>query len=188
MMKYKSVRYLSFAVALFLTSVVVAQTSFKSKELPNFHQVNEYLYRGAQPQDGGIKKLAQLGIKTIINLRDDDERARAEEAEAHALGLSYFNVPLPDFNRPDDKTIKQILALIAVPENQPVFLHCKRGADRTGTVVAIYRIEHDGWDSERAKAEAKQYGLGFWQIEMKDYIHDYYQRWLEQKKKAASAK
>lgn len=187
MMKYRSYRCISLGVALFLASVVVAQNDSKSKELPNFHQVNEHLYRGAQPKDGGIKKLAQLGIKTIINLRDDDNRARAEEAEAKALGLHYFNVPLPDFNRPADRTIEQILSLIAVPENQPVFVHCRRGADRTGTVVAIYRIEHDGWDSEKAKAEAKQYGLGFWQIGMKDYIHDYYRRRLERKEKPTSA-
>ena len=187
-MNYRNHRYLSFAVALLLSSVAVAQNGTKSKGLPNFHQVDESLYRGAQPNEEGIKKLVQLGIKTIINLRDDDDRARAEGVEAQALGLHYFNIPLPDFNRPADRTIKQVLTLIAAVENQPVFVHCRRGADRTGIVVAIYRIEHDGWDSERAKAEAKQYGLGFWQVKMKDYIHDYYQRRLAQKEKASSAK
>ena len=186
-MKYMIFRALFLAIALLLNGVVAAQDKISSKELPNFHQVNNQLYRGAQPGTGGIKKLAQLGIKTIINLRDNDDHARAEEAEARSLGLAYLNVPLPDFNRPADKTIDQILLLITAPENQPVFVHCRRGADRTGIVIAIYRIEHDGWDSEKAKAEAKQYGMGFWQVQMKDYIHDYYQRYLEQRAKASNA-
>jgi protein tyrosine/serine phosphatase len=66
--------------------------------------------------------------------------------------------------------------VISANENQPVFVHCRRGSDRTGTIIAIYRIEHDGWTSEKATSEAKRYGLGLWQLGMKDYISDYYRR------------
>jgi protein tyrosine/serine phosphatase len=128
-----------------------------------------------------MQELALLGIKTVINLRDDDERARAEGEEALAAGLRYFNVPLDNFGRPSDAKVERVLALIATPENQPVFVHCKRGADRTGTIIAIYRIAHDGWTSDRAKTEANQHGMIFWQVGMKDYIHDYYQRRLPSK-------
>jgi protein tyrosine/serine phosphatase len=69
-----------------------------------------------------------------------------------------------------------LLSLINAPENQPIFVHCRRGSDRTGTVIAIYRIDHDGWSSEQAKTEAKRYGMGFWVVGMKDYISDYYRR------------
>ncbi len=174
----KSIRRLVQAalVLLCFAAVADAQREAEFKELPNFHQVNQNLYRGAQPRPGGIQRLAQLGIKTIINLRDDDDRARAEEAEARAAGLHYLNLPLRNFGRPSDAEIEHVLSIISVAENGPVFVHCKRGADRTGTVVAIYRIEHDGWTSKDAKAEAKHYGLGLWQIRMKDYIEDYYQR------------
>ncbi len=79
-------------------------------------------------------------------------------------GLRYFNVPTGRLGRPSDERIESVLAIINASENQPVFVHCRRGADRTGTVIAIYRIEHDGWTSERAKAEANHYGMGFWHI------------------------
>lgn len=172
-------RIIATAVALiYFTSPSVAQDESKINELPNFHQVNESLYRGAQPKHGGIQKLARLGIKTIINLRGDDDRARVEETEARAAGLRYFNVPLDDFGRPSNERIERVLAIIDAPENQPVFVHCKRGADRTGTVIAVYRIEHNGWTSERAQAEANHYGMALWQIGMKHYIHDYYRRRL----------
>ena len=171
---------MAFALVLCVSSVGLAQEQLKVEELPKLSQVNPNLYRGGQPKEGGIDRLKQMGIKTIINLRDADDRSRSEEGEAKALGLRYFNIPLPNFDRPDDKTVSQILSLIATAENQPIFVHCKRGADRTGTIIALYRIDHDGWTSDRAKAEAKQHGMGFWQYKMKDYIHDYYTRRFRQ--------
>jgi tyrosine-protein phosphatase SIW14 len=144
------------------------------EELPNFHRVNARLYRGGQPRkQGGIRKLAALGVKTIINLRDDDERARIEGREAEAAGLRYFNIPFGRLGRPTDEQVERVLSLIDAVENGMVFVHCARGSDRTGTAIAVYRIARDGWTSKQAKQEAKRYGMGFWQRGMKDYIHDY---------------
>jgi protein tyrosine/serine phosphatase len=159
-----------------LAPAVNAQNSARYEELPNFHKVSANLYRGAQPKAGGLRRLAQLGIKTIVNLRAADDHAKAEESEALALGLRYFNVPLHRQGRPSDGNVERVLKIIDAPENQPVFVHCKRGADRTGTIIAVYRISHDGWTSEQAKAEANRYGMRPWQLGMKSYIHDYYQR------------
>lgn len=176
-MKNRIVRLKATAGMLaLLTSAAMAQSKPRYQELPNFHQVNAHVYRGAQPRRGGIQRLAQLGIKTIINLRDDDERARAEEREAKAAGLRYFNVPMKGYARPTDEQVERVLSIINAPENQPVFVHCKRGADRTGTIIAAFRISHDGWTSEQAKEEANRYGMRWTQFEMKDYITDYYRR------------
>ena len=176
MRKIASVTAFSLLICLASLSTAQQKSNDKFAGLPNFHEVNANLYRGGQPEKEGLLRLKQIGIKTIINLRDDDQRAREEAKEAEADGFRYFNIPFARFGRPSDKEIDDVMKLINSPDNQPIFVHCKRGADRTGTVVAIFRIEHDGWTSERAKAEADHYGLGFWQVKMKDYIHDYYDR------------
>ncbi len=163
------------------------QAEQAASELPNFHRVNDGLYRGAQPPKGALRRLAGFGIKTVINLRDDDERAAAEGREAEAAGLRYVNVPLSDFGRPDDAQVERVLALIEDPRNQPVFVHCKKGADRTGTVVAVYRIRHDGWTADEALREAKSRGLSWMQFKMKDYISDAYRRHQQQRERDAPA-
>ena len=73
-----------FALLIFAAVVcaqsALAQDDSQEKDLPNFHKVNEQLYRGGQPTEVGVKQLVQQGIKTVINLRDDDERAAAAGA------------------------------------------------------------------------------------------------------------
>ena len=165
----------ALALAL-LTSVAAAQTTPQFRELPNFRKVNERLTAGAQPESGGVKKLAELGIKAIVNLRGEDEQTRAEEAEAKALGLHYYSVPMPGLSRPSDDQVARVIAILDSEENWPVFVHCKRGADRTGTIIGCYRIVHEGWTADRALSEAKQYGMSWLERGMREYISDYYQQ------------
>ena len=106
-----------------------------SEGIGNFGKVNDSLYRGAQPDAAGIKNLAQLGIKTIINLCMTNELWKAEASEASAIGITYTNVPLKGLGRPSDAQVAKLLTLIeALPG--PVFIHCQHGCDRTGTIVA----------------------------------------------------
>jgi len=145
-------------------------------ELPNFHQVNAALYRGAQPLAGGLQTLKEIGIRTIINLRHDAAKARAEGDEAHRLGLRYYSVPLPDLRLPSDKVVRQVFEIINSAENHPVFVHCHHGKDRTGTIIACYRISHDGWTATEARKEAEQIGMSWAQLRMKRYIDKFYKR------------
>lgn len=151
--------------------------------LPNFSRVNERLYRGGQPGKGGMQKLAALGVNTIINLRAEDQRSSIEAEQAKLMGLRYFNVPFKSLGRPSDSQIDQVLSLIDAPENGVVFVHCRHGSDRVGTIIAIYRISHDNWTDQEAKREAESFGIKFWQRGMKDYISDYFRdRSLHQNK------
>ena len=163
------------AFALFTASVQPQQRS-DHKKLPNFHQVNSQLYRGAQPGKDDYQEIANMGIKTVVNLRGKGEGVLQEEEEVRSKGLRYFNVPFRRAGRPHDADVERVLSIINTPAYQPVFVHCHQGVDRTGTVIAIYRITHDGWTSKEAKDEANRYGMHMWETGMKNYIHDFYLR------------
>lgn len=181
-MKAKLIYLLATIVTLALfVPAAQPQDHADLKKLPNFHQVNSKLYRGAQPKTGDLQELAKLGIRTVVNLRGKGEGVLKEEEEARNNGLRYFHVPFERAGRPDQADIERVLAIINTPEYQPVFVHCKQGADRTGTVIAVYRIAHDGWTSKEAKAEANRYGMHLWEMGMKNYIHDFYLRQTKQK-------
>jgi protein tyrosine/serine phosphatase len=171
-----------FLLALLSFVANAQQPEENQKELPNFHRVGEHIYRGGQPKDGGLKKLSELGIRTIINLRGESDDTRAEGIEAKSLGMEYFNIPMSSAGRPTDDQVRRVLEIIEgkEKENAPVFVHCRRGSDRTGAIIAVFRIKHDGWTADRAIEEANRYGLGFIQFRKRDFIHDYFkQRQLE---------
>src|SRR5262245_41196338 len=104
------------AVAV-LSLVIAAQENRTYRELPNFHQVNENLYRGAQPKRGGLKKLSEIGIKTVINLRGASEDTRGEQVEAEAAGMRYFNIPMSALGRPTEEQVERAMAVIDAREN-----------------------------------------------------------------------
>ena len=152
------------------------KTSEASKDLPNLFKINDNLYRGGQPSEAGINELKRLGLRTVINLRSETGRTRKEEDWVRSAGMRFLNVPLNNWLGPKDDTIDRIVTELYRRDNHPVFVHCNRGADRTGTIIAVYRMTKDGWTAHEANKEAEQFGLGWWQIWMKDYVNDYYRR------------
>jgi len=146
----------------------------RSKNLPNFHKVNCSLFRGGQPKKDGFAELKELGIRTVIYLRSKEDKAEREKKLAEAAGMNFIHFPLGNWDRPDRENIDRVLAVIDAAENQPVFVHCKRGADRTGTVIAAYRMTHDSWDEKQASDEAEKLGIGWGQRGKRDFIHEYY--------------
>jgi protein tyrosine/serine phosphatase len=135
----------------------------------NFGKISDNLYRGAQPDAAALKSLQKLGIKTIINLRMPDDAWKAEETEARTRGILYTNVPFQGLGRPTDAQVSQVLGMIeSLPG--PVFIHCQHGCDRTGTIIACYRIKHDLWPHEQALKEAKRYGLSRFERGMNKYV------------------
>ena|SRR5205085_3883048 len=130
-------------------------------DVVNFGKVNEHYYRGAQPEARQYEQLAALGIKTIIDLRDDPRDYAKPMAEQ--AGLHYFNLPLSDTKFPTEENVKKFLELANSEQNWPVFVHCAGGRHRTGAMTAVYRMTFEGWDVNRAYEE------------MKDY--DFYTRW-----------
>ncbi len=142
--------------------------------VPNFQKVNDGLYRGGQPTKDGFEGLARLGVKTIVDLRLPDEHSGAQEKKwVESLGMRYVNVPLKGLSAPSSTDVAKILAIFNDPSSGPVFVHCRRGADRTGTIVACYRISHDRWENRKALDEARGYGMRFWERSMQNYVMHY---------------
>ena len=149
------------------------------KGIKNFMQVDEHVYRGAQPSDDGVASLAGLGVKTVIDLREPGARSQAEENAVKSAGMAYVNVPMTGLTPPSDREIEKILGILEDKTSGPVFVHCMRGADRTGAVIAAYRIDHDGWDNRRALNEAKSMGMSFFQYPRKSFIRGFRARAVE---------
>ncbi len=128
-------------------------------DIPNFHQVDDILYRGGQPNKEGIERLKSLGVKTVISLRGEDKIIE-EKRLVTSLGMRFFNIPLSVYKKPTDEQVFKFLKIVLDKDNQPVFLHCESGRDRVGAFVALYRVVVCGWTPKQAYKEAKKYG--FW--------------------------
>ena len=136
-----------------------------NKGLPNLHRVNPSLYRSAQPTKEGFEFLShqpQLNaldqpIKTVLSLR------AFHEDTSLLLSSSLLRSEQIRFNtwHPEHEDILKFLRIVTTPALQPVLVHCKHGSDRTGMMIAIYRIVVDGWTKEQAKEEMVQGHFGF---------------------------
>ncbi len=154
---------------VFSCCVAVSSAFAGSLPIPNFHQVNEHVYRGGQPEPAAWQSLAKMGVRTVIDLRREDEHSSAAEGAAvGAAGMMYINIPMKGVVAPTNEQISKALA--ALNSTDPVFIHCKKGADRTGAVIACYRIAHDGWQPPQALQEAKSLGMGSFQLGLKHYV------------------
>ncbi len=173
----------------FISLLVLGLPAFAGSSvqgIKNFSQVDNHVYRGAQPTDEGLNYLAKIGVKTVVDLREHDERSLGEEHVVTASGMHYVNVPMTGLTPPTEAQTSKILALLEDYTTGPVFVHCQRGADRTGVVIAAYRIDHDHWDNARALAEAKSLGMSFFQFPRQRYILRFQPRTLEAKTVARS--
>lgn len=139
-------------------------------DIPNFRQVNKSLYRGGKPNENGLRKLADLKVKTVISLQAVNEEERNLTKE---LGMHYISFPMSVYQKPEDELVMHFLSTALKTENQPVFVHCASGRDRTGAMIALYRVVVNGWGPKEAYKEAKRYG--FWPYydgaQLKEFIH-----------------
>jgi len=128
----------------------------------NFTKVNAGLYRGGRPMDADLKALVSLGIKTDICLlgdgKGDAPKVAHERSVARALGLKFVNIPLPHHAVPPTM-IDAFFQTVLSSASQPVYVHCIHGRDRTGAMIALYRIRHDGYTGQQALAEMKRFGF-----------------------------
>ncbi|HXI72051.1 MAG TPA: dual specificity protein phosphatase family protein [Verrucomicrobiae bacterium] len=124
--------------------------------LTNFYQVTTNLYRGAQPTAEGMRQLKAMGIKTVINLR----AFHSDTDEVAGTGLKSIRFETKPWHA-EEEDVVGFLKAVTDTNNLPVFVHCERGADRTGTMCAMYRIVVCGWTKPEAIEEMKRGGYHF---------------------------
>ena len=179
------IRRTSFACALSaclaLTPIVATAAeesaasalALASLAIENFGQVSPTYYRGSQPDQTDYTDLAKLGVKTVIDLQQDGKAIERQLVES--AGMKFYRIPMTTRTAPTAEEISLFLNLVNDAANQPVYVHCAGGRHRTGVMTAVYRMTHDGWTSDRAFKEMKQYDFGpdFLHPEFKQFVYDY---------------
>jgi protein tyrosine phosphatase (PTP) superfamily phosphohydrolase (DUF442 family) len=129
------------------------------KGVPNLHKVSETIYRSAQPTAEGMQHLKTGGIETIVNLRS----FHADRDEIGDTGLAYERIYMKAWHPEEDEAVR-FLQIATNPRRTPVLVHCQHGADRAGTMTALYRIAVQGWTKEEAIREMTRGGFGFHEV------------------------
>ena len=124
--------------------------------VPNLHKVSDALYRSAQPTEDGMVNLKAMGVKTVVSLRS----FHSDRDEIGDTDLGYEHIYMKAYH-PEEKEIVRFLRIMDNPEQTPVLVHCMHGADRTGTMCAIYRVAEQGWSKEEALKEMTDGEFGF---------------------------
>ena len=165
------------AFALVAMPAPAHHSSVSGVTIDNFGKINDNYYRGSQPNQGEFAQLKRLGIKTVIDLREDYKKN--EETWVRDLGMTYVRIPLKTRVAATQEQWKSFLGLVNDPANQPVYVHCKGGRHRTGAMTAIYRITHDSWTADQAYQEMKDYDFenGFFggPAAQKNFVYSFYQ-------------
>lgn len=125
----------------------------------NFRTVVDGLYRGGQPELSHINQLSKLGMGTVISLRSGRKATNWERAAVEAAGMRFISVPMYYLNMPSHSTIDELLALLDEPAHYPIFIHCYHGVDRTGLIVAVWRMTRQNWTFHQAYDEMKRCGF-----------------------------
>jgi protein tyrosine phosphatase (PTP) superfamily phosphohydrolase (DUF442 family) len=125
------------------------------KGIPNFGKVTPTLYRSAQPSRAGFEALAKMGVQIIVDAHGPSEK---EKKEADRLGMQYVAIPW-HCPWPKDEPIARFLKLLRENSGKKVLVHCRLGDDRTGMMVAAYRMSEEGWTAQEAMKEMQTFGF-----------------------------
>jgi len=151
-------------------------TKFPNIRIKNFGQMDDRFYRGARPEKEDYQALAELGVKTVIDLTDNSREY--EQPAVEAAGMRYINIPMVDKSYPSMEQVSEFLKVVDNPETGKFFLHCAGGRHRTGVLGAVYRFKYDNWNLEQALAEMEQYEFnsGIGHGKQRDFVKDYWDK------------
>jgi protein tyrosine phosphatase (PTP) superfamily phosphohydrolase (DUF442 family) len=124
-------------------------------ELENWYKVDDRLYRSEQPSRAAFRAIENYGIRSVLNLRSH----HSDTAEAQGTDLRLYRVEMHAGN----VTTELILSALEIIRDEPgpILVHCWHGSDRTGAVVAAYRVVFQKWSREKAVDEMVNGGFGY---------------------------
>jgi tyrosine-protein phosphatase SIW14 len=127
------------------------------------------LIGGAQPDAESLQKLQKLyGIQTVVNLRGEFpyEAWFVREGEAvTALGLRWIQLPTSGYLAPPEETVNAFFDIVEADANWPIFVHCQMGIHRTGLMLALYRMQYQGWTGDQAWTEMVANGFHWTRVD-----------------------
>jgi protein tyrosine/serine phosphatase len=123
----------------------------------NFARIDGFLYRGAQPKPFAFDELKNAGIGVVVDFRDEKDEINDEQRRVEAAGMRFISLPWKGTGEPTHAEVLSFLNLMHDTRGKKVFVHCRRGADRTGVMVALYRMTFDHWSADQAVAEMKEF-------------------------------
>ncbi|MDR0658164.1 MAG: dual specificity protein phosphatase family protein [Mediterranea sp.] len=155
---------------LFLLSILCTATIAFAQQLPagkitlpdskldNLYKVDEGVYRSEQPDKKDFQALEAFGIKEVLNLRrfhSDDDEAEGTNITLHRLKTNAHSI-----------SEQQVVEALKIIRNRrgPILIHCLHGSDRTGAVLAMYRIVFQNYTKDEAIEEMTEGGFGFHRI------------------------
>ena len=142
--------------------------------VPNAGKISETLLRGAQPSAKGLAELKKLGITTIVDLRGNHGPVARERALAESLGMRFIDIPVSDWSAPANAQVAEFLKLFQQDPKQKIFVHCYFGSDRTGVMVATYRMTQQNWTADQAVEEMYSFGFHYhWYPAMQSYVRKF---------------
>ena len=164
---------LAFAAVTFAQMTSKTAAEFPNVKIKNFGQMDTNYFRGGQPKKDQYQSLKDLGVTTIIDLRNDP--VDYEKPTAETLGMKYVNIPMDDAEYPSDATIATFLKEINDPANGVMYVHCKGGKHRAGVTGAVYRFNKHGWNYDQAFAEMEKFNFdtSWGRKVMKTFVQDY---------------
>jgi tyrosine-protein phosphatase SIW14 len=156
-----------------LCGLLIVATLPAQAEMSHFHRIDDHISRGRQPRKADFPELARMGFKTVLDLRGGSIHKPREKKIVEAAGMQYISIRLSGIWEPKDEQVARILAVMDDPARWPIFVHCRRGDDRLGEVIACYRMAHDHWTNQQAYQEACKDGLSHFEIFMRRYIRHF---------------
>lgn len=149
----------------------VVPTNHSSNPTANFFAVDDgMVYRGSRPTQEGIAQLAEMKVHTILNLEDNNGAIKQEIEWANSMGINEVVAEMTGTSAPDSDTVTLALDTLGDPRNMPVYVHCAKGMDRTGAIIALHRIFNQGWEARDAEAEMETHGYNNALLAMKDFF------------------